>query len=81
MSKVLIQRKSKDHDPIKRDAVELAVRFYDNRGALKQVEMKSGVPVNKLRRWMDGGELSATNRQYLINAMSGQHKETNNEQP
>lgn len=48
-----------------RDGLEMLVRFYDNWGKLKQVSEKTGVPVKNLRVWLDGGELSESDRKLL----------------
>ena len=48
-----------------RDGLEMLVRFYDNHGSLKQVANKSGVTIENLRKWLDGGVLSESDRRLL----------------
>jgi hypothetical protein len=35
------------------DGLKSMVQFYANHGALKQIEDKTGVPVNKIESWLD----------------------------
>lgn len=48
-----------------RDGLEMLVRFYDNHGSLKQVADNTGVPIKNLRKWLDGGSLSESDRKLL----------------
>jgi hypothetical protein len=50
------------------DGLMLRVQFYANNGALKQVSVKSGVPITRLEQWLEGGELSAEDRELLEQA-------------
>ncbi len=47
------------------DGLELLVRFYYNHGALKQVSQRSGVSVDRLSLWLNGGELQSSDRKAL----------------
>ena len=47
------------------DGLKLLVQFYDNHGALKKVEEKTGVPASRIKKWLNGGELSKEDRELL----------------
>ncbi len=47
------------------DGLRLLVQFYDNHGQLDKVATKSGVPEINLRKWLDGGVLSESDRKIL----------------
>ncbi len=48
-----------------RDGLEMLVRFYDNHNQLMMVEGRTGVPVCKIKEWLNGGKLSDTHRDLL----------------
>lgn len=50
------------------DGVKLIVRFYGNFGQLKKVTESTGVPVKRLKRWLDTGKISPRDYKVLVNA-------------
>jgi len=44
------------------DGLKLLVQFYENNGALQKIEEKTGVPVLRIKKWLDDGELSEEDR-------------------
>ena len=47
------------------DGLKLLVGFYANYGQLGKVTDKTGVPVDRLKKWLAGGELSQDDRDSL----------------
>ena len=48
-----------------RDGLEMLVRFYDNHGQLNKVANKTGVPIKNIQKWLNGGNLSKSDREKL----------------
>ena len=44
------------------DGLKLLIQFYSNHGRLDKVESKTGVPVERIKNWLNGGELSKEDR-------------------
>ncbi|KKM88684.1 hypothetical protein LCGC14_1256160, partial [marine sediment metagenome] len=47
------------------DGLEMLVRFYYNQNQLTGVSKQSGVPVERIEKWMKGGKLSKEDREAL----------------
>ena len=47
------------------DGLKLIVQFYSNHGQLNKVKERTGVPVDNLKKWLDGGELSKEDRRAM----------------
>ena len=54
---------------LEHDTLKMYVRFYDNHAQLKQVKRRSGVPLRRLRAWLDGGILADVDRKLLWDAV------------
>jgi len=63
---VLIPKKTGTPPPIPSyDGSKLAVQFYANNGALRQVEAHTGVSVARLEKWLDSGIIAVSDKQAI----------------
>lgn len=56
---------------IERDSLEMLVRFYYNQDQLLGVSKKSGVPIERIEKWLHGGKLSEEDREALSKDIKG----------
>ena len=66
--RVLVPAKSKQPSHPRFDALRVAVQFYRNHGALRQVHDRSGVSIAALERFANTGEISPRQRELLEQA-------------
>ncbi len=52
------------------DGLEMLVRFYYNQNQLIGVSKQSGVPLERIEKWMKGGKLSKEDREALSKDIS-----------